>query len=120
MNQTNRTAADKNIYIVKLFPAAPNTIKTIHVPNPYTMEIFPNPTTAAFTIKFNVTSKVAARYFITNNSGALLQSNQIEITQPGDVVYNVVLDKSFTLQNLIVTLVIDNTYYISKSLVLQE
>lgn len=120
MNQTNRTAADKNIYIVKLFPAAPNTIKTIHVPNPYTMEIFPNPTTAEFTIKFNVTSKVAARYFITNNSGALLQSNQIEITQPGDVVYNVVLDKSFTLQNLIVTLVIDNTYYISKSLVLQE
>lgn len=119
INQTALTAADNNIYIVKLYPDLLNTIKPIHVENPYTMELYPNPTSGSFMIKFGVKNVIPARYFITNNSGTLLQSNQIVVNEPGDVVYNVVLDKSFTLQNLIVTLVIDNTFYISKPIILQ-
>ncbi|MFZ1592397.1 MAG: hypothetical protein WAT27_09960 [Chitinophagales bacterium] len=119
MNQTSLTSADNNIYIVKLYRAEPNSIKPIHVQHPYTMELFPNPASTSFTIKFNVNNIVNARYFISNTSGALLQSNPIEITQAGEVKYLVTLDKSYLLQNLIVTLVIDNTYYLSKSLVLE-
>ena len=119
MNQTSLTSADNNIYIVKLYRAEPNSIKPIHVQHPYTMELFPNPASTSFTIKFNVNNIVNARYFISNTSGALLQSNPIEITQTGEVKHLVTLDKSYLLQNLIVTLVIDNTYYLSKSLVLE-
>jgi hypothetical protein len=119
MNQTNLTSADNNIYVVKLFKALPNSIKPIHVLNPYSMELFPNPASTSFTIQFNVSNVVGARYFITNTAGSILQSNEIEISKAGEIQHQVQLDKSYILQNLIVTLVIDNTYYMSKPLVIK-
>jgi len=118
-NQTNTTYADNTIFVVKLVKSDATGIEKINVKNPYELSIYPNPTTSAFTLSFATNEIVAARYFITNVKGELIQSDTIPVYNIGNVKHVVKLDSKFIYQNLLITVVLDNTYYLTKTLVME-
>lgn len=119
LNQTNTTYADNSIYAVKLVKSNGNDIENINVKNPYELAVYPNPISSTFTIAFNTTTKVEARYFISNVKGELLQTDSIPISSIGNIKHQITLNPQLAFQNLLITVVVDNTFYMTKNIVFE-
>lgn len=118
-NQTNSTYADNSIFVVKLVQSEGTGIEKINVNNPYVLNIYPNPASTEFMLTFTANAMVEARYFITTIKGELVFTDTIPISTIGEIKHLVKLDSKFAYQNLLVTVVVDNTYYMTKSIVLE-
>jgi hypothetical protein len=117
-NQTNNTSADNTIYEVWL---KTKTVSTNHPKidgtNPYTIEIFPNPFESHFIMKFDIERAAKVSYFITNSLGQTILQMDNESYKRGANQIKINLSNSIQNEVLMLTVVFDNKYFITKPLI---
>lgn len=117
-NQTNTTQADPSIYEVWLsktmvgIPEFP-----VNGKNPFDVEFFPNPFDQHISMKFSLDKATEVSYIITNSLGQIIEKTPNKRFETGThrLKTNIVGDKS--ADKVIVTVVFDNKYYVTKNLV---
>jgi len=116
-NQTNTTAASSTIYAVKLIKGATVGSTEINGNNPYSFDFYPNPVSSSFQVKFSLEKPVDVNYYITNISGQLMATGDINGTKAGQNIHQIFCQSDLHAQTLNVTLVFDNRFFCSKKLV---
>jgi len=114
-NQTNLTNADNTIYAVKLIKNATTGIHAIDGSNPYSFDVYPNPTDSQVNLVFNVANKPApVSYFVTNTMGQILQQGTIATTVVGKNNQTITLNPQLSPQLLLVTMVFEGKYTVTQ------
>ena len=115
-NQTNQTEAGSVIYEISLH-LNPLDLETVDGSNPYSAEIFPNPTKGTFSIQLNKSPERSCYYFISDVKGSILLEGQLELNRNR---YEMNLPNQLANQVLFLTLNIDNQYYVDQQIVLEK
>ena len=118
-NQTSTTSADPTLYRVSLIRENPVKASIINGENPYSFELYPNPTHKWLGISFDLRKKHDVRYFITDTSGRILQEGLIDKTTKGK--NKVKLDVGSLKDNTMamLTLVFEDYYFVTRRFVKQ-
>jgi hypothetical protein len=114
-NQTNLTNADNTVYAVRLIKGEPSGIKAIQGSNPFSFEIYPNPTDGKVSVTFKITNNpTPVSYFITTSSGQIIKQGKIENTAVGNNVHSLEIDSAIAPQMLLVTLVFEGKFSVTQ------
>jgi hypothetical protein len=115
-NQTNTTAADNSIYAVYLIKnkQASSTPTALNGENKYDFEVYPNPNKGKFTIKYHLPKVVSVDYYLSTLKGELIEEGELTKQKVGNNTEEFVLNKQFASQILILTIVFDKQYAVSK------
>ncbi len=114
-NQTNLTSADNTIYAVRLINNAPTGLQTIDGSNPYSFEVYPNPSDSQVNMIFNVANKPAPiSYFVTSAMGQILQQGTIGTAVMGNNTQSITLNPQIAPQLLLITLVFEGKYTVTQ------
>lgn len=118
-NQTTTTAASPTIYEVKLIRNTPLEVHSIDGKNPFTLEIYPNPTSSN-TVKLQFTMPYVTNidYFISGIDGKIITDGTISNAKIGLNTMNFDLDAG-TNKTVLVTFVFDNKFYVSKKIIIK-
>lgn len=117
-NQTTATQADPSIFEVWLSKTMVGATEfPVNGKNPFEVEFFPNPFERTINMKFTLDKATEVSYIITNSLGQMLEKTVNNKYEAGNhhLKTNVVADKS--ADKVIVTVVFDNKYYVTKNLV---
>ena len=115
-NQTSATSADQTIYAVNLISKGPAGIYEIDGNNPYSMSVYPNPISKEITMEIYFDKPGEGNYFITNGNGQIIAQGSIKSSELGLVRRTIPIDESLPAQAILLTVVIDNKYYLTKKL----
>lgn len=115
-NQTDQTSADASIFEVWLKEDESLSSFEIDGKTPYTASIYPNPVNNKINIDIKGENILSVRYFITSIEGKMIQSGDlIDFSKNKDKsVIN--LDKTISAQSLLLTLVVNDTFYINRNI----
>jgi len=110
-NQTNITTASANIYAVKLIKT-PLNIQTVDGTNPYHINIYPIPAKDYIQIQLNQLPTKNLSYILTNTLGQLIYKDKLDSAK---------LEHQISLKNtssslLFLTIIVDDKYYMSKQI----
>lgn len=117
-NQTTATQADPSIFEVWLSKTMVGVPEfPVNGTNPYEVEFFPNPFGQHISMKFTLDKSTELAYVITNSLGQIIEKTPNKRFEAGthQLKTNIVADKS--ADKVIVTVVFDNKYYVTKNLV---
>lgn len=116
-NQTNLTSADNTIYEVWL-SVNPLSIMEFEIDgkNPFDITIYPNPFENNFNIKFITNNAVKVSYIITNNLGQIVSKSETETFANKENTIEVKMNNNSNAEQLFITLIFDDKYYVSKKL----
>lgn len=116
-NQTDLTSADNTIYEVwlTLNPVLINEYE-INGKNPYDITVFPNPFKDELTVAFHVNDPVKASWFITNSLGQIISESETKSFPMGNNTIDVTLKTNENFEQLFLTLIFDDKYYVTKKL----
>lgn len=92
-------------------------IQEIDGSNPYSFKIYPNPATTDFTIEFDTADAGNAYYYISNTAGQILKRNTLKNIHPGNNKIIITLDEQIAAQNLFVTVVFENKFFVTRQLI---
>lgn len=120
INQTNTTSADPAIYAVKLTNNIPLIVQEINGSNPYSIHIYPNPASSKITFESNTDIPENSYYLITNTTGQIIVKAPLRTIITGTNKYQVKTGLSEFNQTLILTIVIDNKYFISNKVIINN
>lgn len=110
-NQTNLTNADNTIYAVRLIKTTPTGVQAIDGSNPYSFEVYPNPTNSEINLAFHIANNAApVHYIITNTIGQIVQQGTLDKPAIGNNVQSLMLSPNIAPQLLMVTLVFEGKY----------
>ncbi|MEE9462742.1 MAG: hypothetical protein V3V53_12970 [Bacteroidales bacterium] len=115
-NQTSLTSADPTIYAVTLIRNAPVSVQEIDGKNPYSLNIYPNPTVSEFTLEFNLDKLSETYFFLSNTKGQIIKKGRINAQQIGLNKITIKIDRSLPPQTLLLTVIIDNKFFITKKI----
>ena len=115
-NQTSLTSADPTIYAVTLIRNAPVSVQEIDGKNPYSINIYPNPTVSEFTLEFNLDKLSETYFFLSNTKGQIIKKGRINAQQIGLNKITIKIDRSLPPQTLLLTVIIDNKFFITKKI----
>jgi hypothetical protein len=115
-NQTSLTSADPTIYAVTLIRNAPVSVQEIDGENPYSLNIYPNPTVSEFTLEFNLDKLSETYFFLSNTKGQIIKKGRINAQQIGLNKITIKIDRSLPPQTLLLTVIIDNKFFITKKI----
>jgi hypothetical protein len=114
--QTSTTLADPAIYAVKLRRNVPLGVQEIDGQNPYSIKVYPNPTDSEFTLEFNLDKLSEIYFYISNTKGQIIKKGDIIGQQIGLNNKTLEIDSSIPPQTLLLTVVIDNKFYITRKI----
>lgn len=115
-NQTGTTAADSSVYEVWLTKNELAAHEVIDGKNPYRVEVSPNPYTDFFKFSFVLNTASKIHWFMTDLSGKMIAQEQNRHFNSGKHAVTVKTGKTAS-QNLLLTVVFDDTFYVTKKLV---
>ena len=115
-NQTSLTSADPTIYAVTLIRNAPVSVQEINGENPYSLNIYPNPTVSEFTLEFNLDKLSETYFFLSNTKGQIIKKGRINAQRIGLNKITIKIDRSLPPQTLLLTVIIDNKFFITKKI----
>ena len=84
--------------------------------NPFDFNLYPNPAEDHIKVTYELTEPASVGYFITASEGQLLQQGEITPTKLGKNTKTFLIDQSIPSQLLYITLVFDNTFFVTKKL----
>jgi hypothetical protein len=113
-NQTETTSADNSIYKVLLIKGEYTNIYKLDGENPYSFEIYPNPTKGKLNINYTLQNPVSVTYFITTSDGKLIQKGLFNYGEMGNISQTINISKDADTQILWLNLVFDKKYYVTK------
>lgn len=115
-NQTDQTSADASLLEVWLIREEGLDVIEIDGKTPYQVNVFPNPVNDEIKIQIEGQNIQSFRYFISSSEGKILQEGT---TATKDNLSNPIikLKNSISSQQLMLTLVINDMYYLKKALV---
>lgn len=116
-NITGTTSATTTIYEVHLTNDAPTGEYIIEGDNPYDFQVFPNPAGNKININYYSEGRSFVEYFITNFTGQIVDQGEFGIKHKGNHSQSLSLSDAINSQILLVTLVFDNKYFVSKKLI---
>lgn len=121
-NNTEDTEARDVLYRVRLIrqSSTQSTQQVVDRPHPYQLKVFPNPTTGAFTLAISGSSFEQAHYFISTPDGRWIDRGEIRPEELYEGQIQFAIDDSVGADTLFITLVVDNTYYLSEKVILQK
>ena len=116
-NVTGTTSADPNIYRVTLIRETPEDVWQINGANPFDFNVYPNPATSEIVLDFSMDRQSDIYYFITGIDGRIIQEGEMSSAQQSvRNSYNIKLSEDIASQVLILTVVVDNKYYLIKKI----
>ncbi len=115
-NQTANTSADNSVFEVRLIRNVSAKSFSIEGSNPYTLKVYPNPVSSDITFEFFSRESVPVHYFISNTRGEIVSHEVLTKTQVGMNHYRVKLKESIPSQILFLTVVIDNKFSTSHTI----
>lgn len=116
-NQTTTTTADNVIYEVKLIKTPPLGVQEINGKNPFSFNVFPNPTTnGKVKIEFDLPYTTTIDYFISSLDGKIIDEGEIDSTKEGHNTMNFEID-NVANQTVIVTFIFDHKFYVSRKVI---
>lgn len=121
-NQTNTTTADNSIYVVYLIKKRRMSDNLTALPKEknYDFEVFPNPNKGKFTVKYHLPKLVSVEYYLTNSKGEVIEEGELIEQRVGSNAEEFSIPKSLASQVLILTIVFDKQYAISKKVSIQK
>ena len=121
-NQTNTTTADNSIYAVYLIKKkqANNTPTALPKEKTYDFEVFPNPNKRKFIVKYHLPKLVSVEYYLTNSKGEIIEEGELTKQRVGNNTEEFAISKSLASQIMILTIVFDKQYAISKKVSIQK
>ncbi len=121
-NQTStNTSASSTHYRVKLIRNnTTGTDKTL-LPKSVDVQVYPNPSNGVFQVAFDVPAACRVVYYITGFEGALIQSGSWSYKDSGVKKERVRINTNEALnQQVFLTLILDNKYYVVKTISLMK
>ncbi len=116
-NQTTTTTADNVIYEVKLIKTPPLGVQEINGKNPFSFNVFPNPTTnGKVKIEFDLPYPTTIDYFISSLDGKIIDDGEINSAKEGHNTMNFEID-NVANQTVIVTFIFDHKFYVSRKVI---
>lgn len=121
-NNTEDTEARDVLYRVRLIrqSSTQSAQQVVDRPHPYQLKVYPNPTTGAFTLAISGSSFEQAHYFISTSDGRWIDRGEIRPEELYEGQIQFAIDDSVGADTLFITLVVDNTYYLSEKVILQK
>lgn len=119
-NQTATTSADPTIYAVKLTKNQSSGAISLPGNNPYKLKVYPNPTTSHFTVEYDLTKPVDTYYFISNAAGQIIKEGKLTPLHPGNNKNRISLEEQIGSQVLFLTVVFENRFFVTETIVLKE
>ena len=121
-NNTEDTEARDVLYQLRLIPRSTTQSdqQVIDKPHLYQLSVFPNPTKGAFTLAIKGPPFGQAHYFISTSDGRWIDRGQIRPEELYEGQIQFAIDPSVGADSLFITLVVDNTYYLSEKVILQK
>ncbi len=116
-NVTETTSANNSIYSVVLLKGDFNSSEQIKGSNPFSLKISPNPFESEFRIFIPIEQTAEIYYYLTSASGQLISKGEIEKNYTGPVHYVINVEPDIPAQALLLTLVIDNKYFLTKTII---
>ncbi|MDK2771192.1 MAG: hypothetical protein KYX68_03030 [Flavobacterium sp.] len=116
-NQTGLTSADASIYEVKLIYNPTLSNQNIDGSNPFSFNVFPNPTNGdTIQVNFNVPYQGKVEYIISSMNGKILSEGDILDYKVGENTMSFNLE-SPNEKMVILTFIFDQKYYDSKKII---
>lgn len=115
-NNTGVTSADTTVYRVKLIFDETLDVDQLDGKNPYEFSVYPNPSRNKINIAFDLDKAADVDYFITNMSGQIVKQGSFDKAASGHNDFSIKL-KQIPAQPLVITLTIDNVFYLSKRII---
>jgi len=121
-NNTEGTEARDVLYRLRLIPKSTTQSgeQLVDRPNLYQLKVFPNPNDGVFTLDISGPSFQQAHYFISTSDGRWIDRGQIMPEELYDGQIQFAIDPSVGADTLFITLVLDNTYYLSEKIILKK
>ena len=117
-NVTNTSSADPTIYRVKLIREMPDGVEVINGVNPFDLNVYPNPLTSEIVLYLNMDRTSDIYYFITGIDGRILQEGTLDAMQKSmNHSQKIELSEGIKPQVLILTVVVDNKYYLIEKII---
>jgi len=117
-NLTGTTSADHTIYRVKLIREMPDGVEAIDGINPFDLNVYPNPVTSEIVLQLNMNRTSDIYYYISGIDGRMIQEGALDAMQQGlNHSQKIKLSAGIKPQVLILTVVIDNKYYLVKKII---
>jgi hypothetical protein len=113
-NITETTSANNSIYSIKLIKNESLESYKIEGTNPYSFKVSPNPFEFEFRIYIPIENAAEIFYYITTSGGQIIKKGKIEKNFSGPLQYRLSMDQLIPTQPLLLTLVIDNKYFLTK------
>jgi len=116
-NNTASTQADASVFEVWLKPSDPLSNEKLPSANPYTLSASPNPFRDEVTLAFTLPKSMHVHYFVSDLRGSVLHSQVVGRRSAGSHTESVRLGKWHSTGGLILTLVLDQAYYVPVKLI---
>jgi hypothetical protein len=116
-NLTNQTSADGTIYEIWLLRDADLSVLEIDGKTPFELSIYPNPVKNKLTIQLEGNNIERADYFITSTDGKIVQKGRFTKMNNGKNQETIQLDKGLASQTYLLTVVVNNKFYLTTRLV---
>lgn len=112
-NQTSLTSASSAIYEVKL-SRNPLSLDKIDGANPYALKLYPNPTQGEVTIQLNRMPTDRSIYYLSDVNGKIIGQG---VLHTNELQSTISLPAGLEDQALMITLVIDNIYFLTHKII---
>jgi hypothetical protein len=116
-NLTTTTSASPTIYEVYLVKNTASSIKELDGDHPFDFQLFPNPNNGQFSIEIELDKNRKLHYLLVNENGQISQEGDWQ-GRSGKNRFEVKV-RSNTNQSMIFNLVIDDRYFVSKTMILE-
>jgi hypothetical protein len=118
-NQTSTTNADNSIYAVRLIKKVPTNIQKIKGEHSFDITVSPNPAEEHLQLSFELKEATKVYYYLTSSNGLVLEQNDLDLKSAGKHHISINLDKKLSTGTLFLTVIFDDKYYVSKTIMVK-
>lgn len=118
-NQTSTTNADNSIYAVRLIKKVPTNIQKIKGEHSFDITVSPNPAEEQIQLSFELEKATKVYYYLTSSNGLVLEQNDLDLKSAGKHNISINLDKKLSTGTLFLTVIFDDKYYVSKTIMVK-
>lgn len=115
-NQTNSTSADPSIFEVNLIKSPIAAIPPVDGSNPFDVLAFPNPFEDRVTVRFQLDKATKTDYFLTNIHGQIIKQGEYINQEIGRNELIINIPNNPSNQVLILTVIFEDKFYVSKKI----